>query len=193
MGCDRECAEKEKRERERERERERGRKKKKEKKETRDSEAVAVTPGNWRNFAEGELVAVIKSGWFAVPAWTSPLEFPFSSRRESGRGEPPDPSNAPNSNELDGCGNPADDEIMRSRSGERKNAPATSSVPIGRKNKRADRPKTICLMLVRLSRYRLDPIRRLSRLYARDPRPAESKKGIIPRVISPDLHLKENV
>ena len=48
--------------------RERERKKKKEKKETRDSEAVAVTPGNWRNFAEGELVAVIKSGWFAVPA-----------------------------------------------------------------------------------------------------------------------------
>lgn len=52
------------------------------KKETRDSETVVVTAGNWRNFAEGKLVAVIKSGSFVVPVesrpqpispWISPL------------------------------------------------------------------------------------------------------------------------
>lgn len=52
------------------------------KKETRDSETVVVTAGNWRNFAEGKLAAVIKSGSFVVPVesrpqpispWISPL------------------------------------------------------------------------------------------------------------------------
>lgn len=47
------------------------------KKETRDSETVVVTAGNWRNFAEGKLAAVIKSGSFVVLAPPNPSPHPL--------------------------------------------------------------------------------------------------------------------